>query len=329
MFVWKIKNVLSSIASKAFDLDKLIQQRNKRYILAYHRIVPTEVARAQRVDESMWVSPETFSDQIDWMMRIGDMVDIETILNFKRGHTRPLFSITIDDGWKDNYEYAFPILKKYGIKATIFLATSAIETGHLFWPEEIAIKTFDVVRRGDHSNVDDYLTRAGYFREREKALDDFIEHLKELPTITRRQIIADYYARISADTKPICGFTLTWNEVAEMARYGIRFGSHTHTHMILNVCSDEEALHELRLSKEILTAKLGQNVDLFCYPNARYKPTDGALLEKTGYKFGFRLHNLPVDDQCSPYFIPRILVNESLYQNPSYFKLKLLEAPRY
>lgn len=45
--------------------------------------------------------------------------------------------VTFNNGYKSNYEYAFPILKKYGIPATIFLATGHIDTGVLFWWDKI------------------------------------------------------------------------------------------------------------------------------------------------------------------------------------------------
>lgn len=333
MRILSIKKTFSDIAARAINLDRMIEKGNRRYILAYHRILPAEVAREECVHESMWTSPEIFSDQIRWMQKVGEVVDVERILDFETENRRPLFSITFDDGWKDNYRYAFPILKKFGTNATIFLATSAIDTGHLFWPEEVLKKTFGALREGKETKIREYLKAVSgkevSASRLNDVLDDFVEQLKELPAVERKRMISDYYVRVGADPKPIEGFILSWDEIFEMSRYGIRFGSHTHTHAILKYCDSEEILHELTLSKQILTDKLNQEIDLFCYPNARYNETDASLLERAGYKVGFRLHNLSLNKSDSRYFIPRILVNEAICENPNYFKMKLLGVSKY
>jgi len=122
---------------------------------------------------------------------------------------------------------------------------------------------------------------------------------------------------------------LSWDEIVEMNNYGIRVGSHTRTHAILKYCDDKMTLNELIISKKILEEKLKKPISMFCYPNARYKNTDGHLLEKAGYMYGFRLHNLPLKKNFSRYFIPRILVNEKICEDLSYFKFKLLGIPQY
>jgi peptidoglycan/xylan/chitin deacetylase (PgdA/CDA1 family) len=331
-----LKRLASNCIGKVIDLDQILIKRRGRYVLALHRILPLEIVQAEYVQPTLWTSPETFERQIQWMLKIGNVVDMERILDFEKENDKPLFSITFDDGWKDNYTYAFPLLKKYGITATIFVVTSAVDTGRLLWPEEVINKTSTALTKNKKQSIINYLKikleNSIGFRFREDAyglVDCYLEYLKELSLSDRERCIDSYYREIGVDSDPIIGMNLNWEEILQMDRYGIHFGSHTHTHAILQYCDRETSVRELVTSKRILEERLAKPIDMFCYPNARYKDTDAHLLEETGYRYGFRLHNLPLNKDQSMYFIPRIMINERTCLNPNYFKFRLLGIPKY
>jgi peptidoglycan/xylan/chitin deacetylase (PgdA/CDA1 family) len=336
MLVWKIKNGISNFFDRVIKLDRIITKQSNRYILAYHRILPIEKVQNEYVQSTMWMSPQTFETQLKWMLQIGDIVNIERILDFETVSKKPLFSLTFDDGWKDNYEYAFPILKRYGITAMIFIVTSAVETGQLLWPEEVLKKTDMALKKyGDHEIKEFLKSTLGkskqfrYHGDIYEIIDGFLEYLKELTLSERERCIYNYYNQIRVDPTPIRGALLSWDEIIEMDKYGIQFGSHTHTHAILQYCNENTTLNELIISKNILEAKLKKSIFTFCYPNARYKETDSHFLNKVGYKYAFRLHNLPLIKKSSQYFIPRMLMSEKYCKNPNYFKFRLLSIPKY
>ena len=96
--------------------------------------------------------------------------------------------ITFDDGYKDNYLYAYPILKKHRIPATIFLATGHIDTGKLFWWDKVSY----VIR---HTNVGQLnLGELGTYSV-QSDLDRFhtnfiiTEGLKKLPNVRKNLLI--------------------------------------------------------------------------------------------------------------------------------------------
>ena len=60
------------------------------------------------------------------------------------------YGITFDDGWKDNYQFAFPVLMKYRIPATIFLATDFIGTARWFWPDQIMLLPLELSNEWGH-----------------------------------------------------------------------------------------------------------------------------------------------------------------------------------
>jgi peptidoglycan/xylan/chitin deacetylase (PgdA/CDA1 family) len=115
-------------------------------ILMYHYIsVPPEDADIYRTDLS--VTPDNFRAQMIYLVENGystiDFYDLSlAIVNKRELPPKPVI-ITLDDGYRDNYENAFPILKEFGLTATIFIPTDFIDQGnpnHLSWEmiEEMA-----------------------------------------------------------------------------------------------------------------------------------------------------------------------------------------------
>jgi len=125
-------------------------------ILMYHYVsVPPPDADKYRLDLS--VTPTNFEAQMDYLARKGyspiRLVDLAEFLT--NGQPLPVnpIVITFDDGYADNYQYAFPILKKYKFTATFFVITQAIDdgkTGYMTWDqlEEMAIERMEI---GSHS----------------------------------------------------------------------------------------------------------------------------------------------------------------------------------
>ncbi len=102
-------------------------------ILMYHYIsIPPEGADEYRIGLS--VAPGDFRQQMRFLAENGfntiDFYDLSlAIVSKQELPPRPVI-ITIDDGYRDNYENAYPILREYGLEATIFLATDFIDQGH-------------------------------------------------------------------------------------------------------------------------------------------------------------------------------------------------------
>jgi len=115
-------------------------------ILMYHYIsIPPEDADEYRIGLS--VHPEAFREQMRFLAENGfetvDFYDLSLAIVSKAELPAKPVIITIDDGYRDNYEHAFPVLREYGLSATIFLATEFLDRGnegYLTWPmvEEMA-----------------------------------------------------------------------------------------------------------------------------------------------------------------------------------------------
>ncbi|MCI0399806.1 MAG: polysaccharide deacetylase family protein [Gammaproteobacteria bacterium] len=331
-----IKQFVARAIGFCTNLDKCLIRARQCYVLCYHRVIPANVARTEHVHDAMWIAPETFEAQVCWMQQIGEIVPYERILDPRFKNDWPLFAVTFDDGWKDNYRYALPILQKYKVPAIIFLVTSAIDTGELFWPEDVVTKTQREINAGNRPKVLAALPalclKEGNFNAEQQPAhqaEAFVEALKWVSDGERKRRIAAYYDRLGVEQKPLPGYVLSWDEVCQMHAAGIAFGSHTHTHRILKYSSPVEIEEELKRSRDIIAARLHVPVQAFAYPNASYKGNEREILARCGYRYGFRIDNLSLRHYTDPYYIPRIISYESIVQNPDYFKLRLLEVPLY
>jgi len=338
MSLHQLKKIAATLVATALPLGTVYRLAKKRYIFCYHRVVPYEYAQKFNMHPAMWISPDTFSDDIRWMKKHGNIVGLDTILDPASVHGKPLFSITFDDGWIDNYKYAFPILKEHAVTATVFLVTNAINTGEIFWVEDFLYK---IARIQDKHSVLDAKNKLLSICIREGVLCSdsgvglnemagcYAEYLKTRKGRERAKLLSELYEYLSIDAEPIVGEILTWKQIQEMRDFGIMFGSHTHTHEILKYEDDDLIYKELCASKRILEDNLQEPVHAFCYPNARYRLDNTSLLSKAGYKYGFILENEVCTKRSSDYLIPRYLLCERMSTNKNYLICKLLKLPLF
>ena len=188
--------------------------------------------------------------------------------------------LTFDDGYVDNYRYAFPLICSLQIPITIFVIPGYVESGECFWwlaptelvqsatVEKVSIeeKTYVLSLSEDRAalvNVIDRLIRyAPSVAERERTLS----HLQEAlgTTLPRRGLGGENDSALP----------INWEQIREMEASGlVSFGAHTMHHPLLSSLPDlAEVQHEVAESRRILEQKLGHPVHTFAYPIG--KPSD-------------------------------------------------------
>ena len=95
-------------------------------ILSYHSVGP----KRKGFDEYLNVPPEMFEQHLQWLSRGGyNSIHLADWIAY-RSHGKPLPAkpvvLTFDDGYRDSADYAFPLLKKYGFSATLFVVSKFI-----------------------------------------------------------------------------------------------------------------------------------------------------------------------------------------------------------
>jgi peptidoglycan/xylan/chitin deacetylase (PgdA/CDA1 family) len=280
--------------------------RGKATILAYHRVLPGREMNGMYVQPGMFVCPDVFEKQMKFLKEHFSLVSFAELLdrweNKTYDRSQRYCVITFDDGWLDNYIYAYPVLKKYSIAATIFLPASFIGTPKWFWPDKIGFLLKHYLRtRTEERNVSLSSLWEQYpwmkeFEESpgEEKIDLVIERWKALPEDEIYSFIENT-AKILEVKWPDKRLVLNWKEIEEMSGNGISFGSHSANHSILTQIGILEAKEEIENSFALLAGRNINFIPVFCYPNGGYNSEIQELVKQSGYRAavsgGFGLEN--------------------------------------
>jgi peptidoglycan/xylan/chitin deacetylase (PgdA/CDA1 family) len=257
-------------------------QINQICVLGLHRVLTPEQKAITNSQGAIVLTDATFVALMEFLAARFRFVSLASWLDSaaEANGSKPACLLTFDDGWQDNYTTAFPVLKRLGIPALIFLATGFIGSGKSFWVERLRAACRD---RSCRQAIQEEL--AGAMRKQYAPVDEIIEHLKRMSSDARERLLqrllpADSAAG-SADTM------LDWAQVREMASAGIEFGSHTDLHPLLPYEDDSRVEQELNNSKQKLEAHLHQPAKAFAYPNGDWDERVRTLVENAGYECAF------------------------------------------
>jgi peptidoglycan/xylan/chitin deacetylase (PgdA/CDA1 family)/CelD/BcsL family acetyltransferase involved in cellulose biosynthesis len=205
------------------------------------------------------------------------------------GPPEPVMALTFDDGYQDNYTKAFPVLQRYGLPATIFLTTGAVDSREPLWFERLALAVKTTTQTSLELEID--LPRRIWLRnegERLQANQQIYACLRPLPDAERRQQLAGILARLggsgSAERKDNM---LTWDQVRFMKARGIDFGGHTVTHPFVSRLQESEAVWEISECKRRIEEELQVPVEHFAYPSGReqdFAPWNKTVIREAGYR---------------------------------------------
>lgn len=282
-------------------------------ILMYHRVLPETKRLPYPVQPGMYVTANTFERHLLWLGERYEIVAlsgmVERLKEDERG--RALCAITFDDGWRDTYSEAFPLLRKYRLPASVFLASGFVGTGKWFWPERTAF----LVAAGSDRIGDDLVG----------AVDREIERLKTVSPEERERTLSELETgcRKRGLVPPEKPQTMTWEEAREMAEAGIEFGSHTSGHVILTEVDSAEAEKEIVDSRATIEQQLGREIRLFCYPNGDYTEPVRAMVQKAGYATAVTTTPGTVRADSDPWTLPRVGLHEDISRTRSQLELRL------
>ena len=262
------------------------RRRPAAQILIYHRV------NDQRDPYFGGVPVEVFRRQMEYLASRYRVLPLSHLVRGLRKGSVPenAIAVTFDDGYRDNYLHAFPILRATSVPATIFLATSAIGSTRQLWHDDV----FSAFRETRAQALEP--TGKGRVRgslatveERFRVQRAFLAYIRTLDEMERTNAILRLRDALGVGPpRDAPGLMLRWEEVQDMSRAGIEFGSHTATHPILSRMGWNQAEREIVESKRVLEERLGTAVEGFAYPNgssADFTAETKTILQNAGYAY--------------------------------------------
>ena len=267
-----------------------VPQRRCLVVVNYHRIGnPQDIAFDRGVVEA---TSEEFALQMSWLKRhfhVATLEEAQRLVDRPSDIRHPVFLVTFDDGYRDSYDVAFPVLKALSLPATFFLVTSLVASRIMPWWDQIA----DLVRRVDGRPIDlEYPWPIRITGEPEQATRQILGLYKDPATSDSDRFLTDL---VRACASPLRNETdgrlfLDWEEAREMLAAGMSFGSHTHNHELLARQSESAQRSEVIRSREIIRANLGIRCDALAFPvgsPTSFSAVTQKVLEDAGYRTAF------------------------------------------
>lgn len=273
-------------------------------VMIFHRVLPA--ADPLRPGEP---DARRFDELLQWLVAWFNVVSLrEAVAALKAGTLPPrALCITFDDGYKDNFEIALPVLQRHGVPATFFVASGFLDGGRM-WNDTV----IEAVRVAQDEMLEVEALGVGALAvgttgQKRAAIDLLLARLKYAGR-GRREALAESIAAAAHGSLPT-DLMMTSRQVQELHRAGMDIGAHSVTHPILAGLSGEDARREISGSKARLEEITGAAVTLFAYPNGRpgkdYSGEHVHVVRELGFAAAFSTAWGVARSGCDLHQIPR------------------------
>ncbi|MDB5334247.1 MAG: polysaccharide deacetylase [Phycisphaerales bacterium] len=260
-------------------------------VLAYHRIGD---GSRSCFDRELWsATPDDFDSQIKLLKRHADVItpgDLPLVAGRRRGRH---VLITFDDGYRDNFETAFPILQSHGVRSLFFVTTGFLDRRGLSWWDEIAW----MVRSSRRNEI----PQSEWVRERivfdrpdcHRAIGALLAIYKSLPgdaTIPYLHHLAEATGSGRHRGDEADRTWMTWDMLREMSRSGMGVGGHTVSHPILANLPPHRQREEIAGCAGRIREEMGLPMRWLSYPSGKpftYDAHTHACLAEQGVELAF------------------------------------------
>lgn len=295
---------------------------NGAMILMYHGI--TDEKDVHWIDPRYSVPRSMFERQMRFLARNRNVISMTELLSIiASGNSAPPGSvvITFDDGYRSMFTKAAPILERYHLPATLYLATGYVTRVEPQWIDRLysmfSARSQQIIEIPGREGRSFDLTKPWQAREAYFALAD---QLLPVSRQCREQLLNEVKEQLLPD-RPPPPLTLSWDEIRVMRRLysGIEIGVHTRDHIDLTSCQPDEAIEQVAMSVDDVQRELSLTPQHFAYPYGRSnsearRAVSLANLHSAVLAYPPRL----VRSDADPYTLPRVAAPASMSLFPFY-----------
>ncbi|MET0061928.1 MAG: polysaccharide deacetylase family protein [Candidatus Thiodiazotropha endolucinida] len=302
---------------------------NKTVILTYHRVLPVNLRDKSFSHQAIMVDPANFDMHLSVICEYFKVIDTRVLLNGNK-ECKPRCLITFDDGWRDNYEYAYPILMKYNCPAIVFVPLDYISTKKTFWQEKLGYLMWHASKLDSNKSrallnkygIDEICKSEG--SKKQSAIINYVRSLKARTYKQLEEIKQELLEIVDYGDGSYVDKHMTWDQIRELDKNGIEIGSHACSHKILTELAREEVIAELEKSKTSIENNLQAVVKSIAYPNGDYNDVIGDVARSEGYMYGFGTEFGHVDESSNRYNLKRININDTVADSKPIFLATLI-----
>jgi peptidoglycan/xylan/chitin deacetylase (PgdA/CDA1 family) len=298
------------------------------FMVAYHRVVENYSHSAKHSIPAMLVAASTLERHLDWLgshFQFASLDEAASRLQSGDPFEKPTAVVTFDDGYRDVYRHAYPILRRKGIPAAVFIVSGLTGSNRLQVCDRLYLQlqrlleqktplesTLSAVLRA--IGVDPAgMSRLGRMRDHTFNIMTFL--LTRYPYGVIQEMMAALETHVQLDENMLDELgPMSWDMVETMHRGGIAIGSHTSSHVLLTQEGLSTVRQELAHSRRAIEARLGSPVKHVAYPDGRFNVQVIQAALAAGYQFGYGI--CLSRDQSNPLLtIPRKVLWEKACSN--------------
>lgn len=295
---------------KTGALSLLRKYRSSRcgVVLALHRVLPVAAAK-ESYEPAVTVTETMFEELLLLLLEECRPVSLAKLLNEPADcEGRQRVALTFDDGWRDTFSCAFPVLLRHAVPATVFLCPGLMRDRETIPEERFARIWKWCEAHGQREYLLRDLSEWGLPGEDAKDCRTWSRLTKRLASEAKRLMLTHLEGSYGV---PECEDRrmLTWDEVRVMRQHDVTFGSHTQQHSTLTAEQASALTDQLVESRRAIEGELGEKIRWLAYPNGAYNPIVMDAARRAGYSHGFTTERGGVRRSTGAMTIPRINID--------------------
>tara|TARA_Y100000294_G_C8560093_1_gene338724 strand:+ start:1560 stop:2528 length:969 start_codon:yes stop_codon:yes gene_type:complete len=303
------KSISKSCSTSGFYKIYKRMNKYKTIVLAYHGFLSERFKKDYNEidnDDGLHIYIDSFISHIKFLKNNYNIISVSNLYGYiNSGKQLPEYSIsiTIDDGFENNYTVLWPVIREHNIPVTIFLTAGLIGSDFTIWP--LRLKNYLINKKKGGNVLKKYEILLDMFIKNNPGYNFYLNCYKN--KVDFENLFKKQYYRI-----------LNWEQVIKMSQdKNIEFGSHGLNHAILSNCNQKELNLEISESKKILEKKLKKPIHYFSYPNGSqsdFNESAITILRNTGFKLAFSCVNGAVASGDDIFQLRRMSMNNRFCQ---------------